>query len=526
MSRNQNETSSANLQWVEAHAGTTNELLSDSDRNLVRSLLRAALQDLKDLERQIAETDSMDSLLLERADDTTTRISRLRIAIAPHQRLPTEVLAEVFVNCIGDRSVEIPVPASQHIPWHLGHICARWRNVALSEPRLWNTIFFTYHPRKHTSIPPALQEALNRSGQGPLTFIIVCISHTHTISAPDIIPNLISRYAYRCTEIRLVLPELQMKAFLEDPSISLDSLETANLAFSIGCRHNITHTFFQEAPVFASASRLRKLILHGAWSQNNSPFTLEDVNGPWRQLTHIGLYTGSVIPSTAHALFIMCPNLQDCCLESNIHGDGEMITTSLSDIILPHLRRMHLGSPNPSFIFEIIRPLILPALTSFTQHFEIDISTRKQPFASLISLIRRSHCRLTKVEITQKVMPEDLSHPPDDMEALLELLPDVTTFCQVRFVIAVSLLQRMLAGELLNSVRTFRCSLNSIAAYALFVDIVEARWTNESNGGAILEEAVSYNYGSEALHDGILKERMRVREIQERLKMKLRKVDV
>ncbi|RDB21662.1 hypothetical protein Hypma_011273 [Hypsizygus marmoreus] len=74
MSHIQDEMSSANLQLLEAHAGTTNELLSDSDRNLVRSLLRAALQDLEDLERQIAETDSADSHLLKRADDTSTRI--------------------------------------------------------------------------------------------------------------------------------------------------------------------------------------------------------------------------------------------------------------------------------------------------------------------------------------------------------------------------------------------------------------------------------------------------------------------
>ncbi|RDB21705.1 hypothetical protein Hypma_011292 [Hypsizygus marmoreus] len=527
MSQIQNETSSANLQWLEVYAGTTNELLPDSARNLVRSLLRAALEDLEDLERQIAEADSMDSLLLKRVDDTSTRISRLRIAIAPHQTLPTEVLAEVFVNCIEDHSIRIPVPASQQIHWRLGHICSRWRSVALSETCLWNTIFFRYNPQKHTSIPPALQEALNRSAQGPLRLIIYC--PPDAIGDPDIISDLIARYAHRCTDIQFSFPENKMKAFLANACTSFEALETASLAISKEHHNDIAHPFLQGARVFESAPRLRKLMLHGVWSPNNVALTLEDVNFPWRQLTHIELFTGSVVPSTAHALFIMCPNLQDCCFVSNVHGDGvfrEMITASPSDITLPHLRHMHLGSANPSFIFEIMRPLILPALTGVTQHFEIDISTRKQPFAPLILLIRRSRCRLTKVDIMQKVKSRDLSHSPDDMEALLELLPDVTAFWELGFVIPVSCLQRILAGELLHSVRMFHCSLNSVAAYSLFVDIVEARWTNESNGGAILEEAVSYNYGSEALHDDILKERARLREIQERLNMKQRIVDV
>ncbi|RDB21630.1 hypothetical protein Hypma_011289 [Hypsizygus marmoreus] len=528
MSQIQNETSSANLQWLEVYAGTTNELLPDSARNLVRSLLRAALEDLEDLERQIAEADSMDSLLLKRVDDTSTRISRLRIAIAPHQTLPTEVLAEVFVNCIEDHSIRIPVPASQQIHWRLGHICSRWRSVALSETCLWNTIFFRYNPQKHTSIPPALQEALNRSAQGPLRLIIYC--PPDAIGDPDIISDLIARYAHRCTDIQFSFPENKMKAFLANACTSFEALETASLAISKEHHNDIAHPFLQGARVFESAPRLRKLMLHGVWSPNNVALTLEDVNFPWRQLTHIELFTGSVVPSTAHALFIMCPNLQDCCFVSNVHGDGvfrEMITASPSDITLPHLRHLHLGSPNPSFIFEIIRPLILPALTGVTQHFEIDISTRKQPFAALISLIRRSRCRLTKVEIVQKFMFGDLHpHYPDDMEALLELLPDVTTFWERGFVIPVSSLQRILAGELLNSVRSFQCSTNSIATCALFVDIVEARWTNEGNGGAILEEAFINNYVSAALQDDFFKEGARLHEIQERLKMKQRKINM
>ncbi|RDB21661.1 hypothetical protein Hypma_011272 [Hypsizygus marmoreus] len=438
--------------------------------------------------------------------------------------LPTEVLAEVFVNCFQDPSVQIPVPASQQILWHLGHICSRWRDIALGEARLWNDIFFSHNPQKHTSIPPALQEALNRSAQGPLRLTIDC--PPDAIGDPDIISDLIARYAHRCTVIQFSFPEIKMRAFLADACPTFEALETASLVISREHYNDVAHPFLQGARAFESASMLRKLILHGAWTPNNDPLTLEDVKFPWRQLTHIGLYTDSVIPSTAHALFIMCPNLQDFRLESNNHGDGEMIANLPSDITVPHLRHMHLGSTNPSFIFEVIRPLILPALTSFTQHFESDIPPRKQPFASLISLIRRSRCRLTKVEIMKKLILRDTPHPPDDMEALLEILPHVTSFWELGFLIPVSSLQRILAGELLNSVRSLRCSLDNIAAYSLFVDIVEARWTNESNGGAILEEAVGYNCASEALHDSILRERMRVREIQERLKMKQRRVIV
>ncbi|KAJ7605341.1 hypothetical protein FB45DRAFT_699224, partial [Roridomyces roridus] len=57
------------------------------------------------------------------------------------KRIPPEMVAEIF-------SLTVPSPwemagfrsREKHSPWILGHICSRWRAVALSTPSLWSLI--------------------------------------------------------------------------------------------------------------------------------------------------------------------------------------------------------------------------------------------------------------------------------------------------------------------------------------------------------------------------------------------------
>ncbi|KAJ7157290.1 hypothetical protein C8R46DRAFT_859860, partial [Mycena filopes] len=52
------------------------------------------------------------------------------------RRLPLEILAYIFLLTIP--SVEETCPLRS--PWILGHICRRWRAIALATPALWSSI--------------------------------------------------------------------------------------------------------------------------------------------------------------------------------------------------------------------------------------------------------------------------------------------------------------------------------------------------------------------------------------------------
>ncbi|RDB15147.1 hypothetical protein Hypma_005178 [Hypsizygus marmoreus] len=182
-----------------------------------------------------------------------------------------------------------------------------------------------------------------------------------------------------------------------------------------------------------------------------------------------------------------------------------MITASPSDITLPHLRHLHLGAQTHLSLRDH-PPSYSPALTGVTQHFEIDISTRKQPFAALISLIRRSRCRLTKVEIVQKFMFGDLHpHYPDDMEALLELYQTS---------------RHSGSADHSNALRTASphvpyCGISSRLGGRTKAMVVP--FSREPSSTIMCQQA---------LQDDFFKEGARLHEIQERLKMKQRKINM
>ena len=69
---------------------------------------------------------------------------KLRPGIAPHKYLPSETLVEIFLHYaaeIAEAVIKRPeiIPDYHRLgplPWVLGHICSRWRGLALAEPRI------------------------------------------------------------------------------------------------------------------------------------------------------------------------------------------------------------------------------------------------------------------------------------------------------------------------------------------------------------------------------------------------------
>ena len=76
----------------------------------------------------------------------TALIDRLNIIIAPHKRLPAELLADIFYLTL-PYNFQIGIPyrrfnygTEQVLPLSFGHICSSWRQGALTDHRLWNRI--------------------------------------------------------------------------------------------------------------------------------------------------------------------------------------------------------------------------------------------------------------------------------------------------------------------------------------------------------------------------------------------------
>jgi len=62
--------------------------------------------------------------------------------LSPLRYLPSEILQEIFLHYANHRYADGWIRGVQvsTMPWYLGHISHRWRNIALSFPSLWDTI--------------------------------------------------------------------------------------------------------------------------------------------------------------------------------------------------------------------------------------------------------------------------------------------------------------------------------------------------------------------------------------------------
>ncbi|KAF8216828.1 hypothetical protein K438DRAFT_1543592, partial [Mycena galopus ATCC 62051] len=65
----------------------------------------------------------------------SAQIQSYRIALAPHKKLPPEVLAIIFVNCVGTPIILPPSPKEPALA--LAGTCRSWRSIILNVPNLW-----------------------------------------------------------------------------------------------------------------------------------------------------------------------------------------------------------------------------------------------------------------------------------------------------------------------------------------------------------------------------------------------------
>ncbi|KAK0458481.1 uncharacterized protein EV420DRAFT_358229 [Desarmillaria tabescens] len=112
--------------------------------------------------------------------------------LSPIRRVPTELLQEIFLYCIGDKQFQDIWPEGGYAfeaPVVFGRVCSRWRRVSFSTPSLWSSLKITIS-RVAGAVDWAapgsrkiLRAWLKRSGRLPLD---VCLSASRTCSAEEL----------------------------------------------------------------------------------------------------------------------------------------------------------------------------------------------------------------------------------------------------------------------------------------------------------------------------------------------------
>ena len=352
-----------NSPWI-----NTNEAIPESEQLGLRGLLRDVERELKSIDTEITSTQEYILLLQERRTGYVEDMKKLRLAMAPHRSLPPEILAEIFLHYAAEIAEQFihdfPMLTYRRLspfPWVLGHICSRWRQIALAEPRIWSTIGFKAAEQGDLLM---LNEAFKRGGQSRLWLLASDLALGNESIHHDFLRDVVCSQSKRITELELSICGETFEKFLFLPSDSFPMLEAVRLAvFGSGFSRRTPDS---DMSVFRGAVRLRRIeIIAPLLSVKQIRFPM-NLCLSWPQLTHVNFGVLSIQVSIAHEFMMLCTSLHECdlILMADVFSK---VPFPAASICLPHLRKLIIqeDGPDPNVLVKFIRPLVLPALEDF-----------------------------------------------------------------------------------------------------------------------------------------------------------------
>ncbi|KAJ6514863.1 hypothetical protein C8R47DRAFT_1032468 [Mycena vitilis] len=284
----------------------------------------------------------------------SAQIQSYRIALAPHKKLPPEVLAIIFANCV-ETPIILP-PSPQEPALALASTCRSWRSIILSIPNLWNNIFLDFRGSKPVKLLEFAKLWLSRSN----TLITLRNSTSRWTESRlreenvDPISYLVAPYSTRCREIDMRFLDASIDEFFTLPTGSIERLEVLYLE-TLGFTMPFTQTSGEPLDVFRSVLSLRRVL----FSTDLCSLDPEILGLPWGQLTGLHFIATYIPPLAMHAILRESSSLLECSF-SIIQLDDTLASAldRLPECVLPALQSLMVEfSPDTIDYASFLRPL-------------------------------------------------------------------------------------------------------------------------------------------------------------------------
>ncbi|KAJ7458394.1 hypothetical protein B0H11DRAFT_187071 [Mycena galericulata] len=302
------------------------------------------------LRAQLAELDSAISehrLRIQELEDIRKPIQQeLNRVVYPVLTLPPEITSDIFCQCLPLREWNSTYSFDTHeAPLLLLQVCATWRSIAISTPRLWAHLhLYIRKPPIRKGIEAVVEEWLSRAGSSPLSF---SLNELEDGFGPDIVGTLVRRHASHFQSVAFRLTKHHfIKLEGAGPFSLLEELDISLPYHGGGPGPVLRPTIFADAP------RLRQLTLRG--SASPSGFHLPYL--------HLSKFTCFAL--TTDELFDLmrdAPLLEDCTCAVIPHNETVTIRTQV--VTHERLQTLHFRDSST----EVLRLLCLPALENL--HF-------------------------------------------------------------------------------------------------------------------------------------------------------------
>ncbi|OCH92839.1 hypothetical protein OBBRIDRAFT_725975 [Obba rivulosa] len=350
--------------------------------------------------------------LLHERERLETRLEHAVRMQSPVQRLPSELLASIFVSGIFDRDEEDAVLLS-----NIMLVCRYWREVAVCTPALWSCIMMG--PRR--SLDRARLK-LERSKSFPLH---ICVDFSpqreHRTVATETLMHamdLLRPAIWRWRSFQLSVPERpQAHAALSRCKEEAPLLEV----FSVRIAHSIQnedHHLSQPLSLFAGRTpRLQSCAF------NSFNFGWDPRLACGLRVLKLSGYWNGVAPSMDALLAILrgCPQLEELALRnmSDVDHDacsadaeqGSLVRVADARIVrLPRLTKASFYYAGPVRVRTLIRLLSFPALERIELGYMEDVSViveylRRQSLTSLpLRHLKIESCFFNEIKLVTLLM--------------------------------------------------------------------------------------------------------------------------
>jgi hypothetical protein len=349
---------------------------------------------------------------------TKTRVASmilgLQALLSPARRVPPEIIAEVFCNYLADERFQ----KNGQGRTVLCQICRVWRNVAISTPALWASLFI--ETPKMISVGAARRLAtklhvwLSRSSVLPLSIKIIVGSCTRFYQEPNapsaagvVLAKALTPYAYRWKDIYFEGPNSILGTFIRTsvpplPMLKTLTIKTAGFSQPMVCLGSLD-------PLLATPSLYSLTLVQSCYQPRR-------ICAAWCRLANLSL--GKIgdknLPlNDCLKVLEQCRALLSCTL---VFGLSRSNVTTVSEVELQNLEVLSLTVTRKTHDLEaFFRSLSSPCLHSLTLRFMTRCDDQTWPqmqwerFLSQFVLLRLS---LFKVPLSVNSVIRSLSKTP------------------------------------------------------------------------------------------------------------------
>lgn len=347
-------------------------------------------------------------------------VSVYRSTVTPIRRLPVELLTEVFVFCLPDDTFIRPCPKSA--PLLLTRVCGSWRDLALSVPRLWSSIYinmsFKLSPQNITTLASRLGAWLTHSAQHYLTIKLFI-----DVDQKEPLRTVFVQEAIEVIKI-LFLHVVQWRHInwdIQTPEVLTPS-EPYTAAIGSTALHTLHINVLENMSDDLSAL-LNTIMGHSPQLRNYSyhnyipTFSRCILEPPWALLTHVNLGYFE-IPVDVLEVFLVARSLVKCRLDFGMVVEDHLDSTPQA--IISNQSLQILVVETGAALRSVMNYLSLPGLRELVMYLDLPLSTANDvlpewPQSSFSGFIARSHCLLESLTF------QTIGLSADDLLACLEL---------------------------------------------------------------------------------------------------------